>query len=121
MLNIKGVEILGLTINLLGVRNIEEDYDFGALTLKCEGREFILDVCQTYWDESSGDCEIKCDLEIDKDVFEDCKYDLEAVDLYNDELVAQFYIGGTFSNIIDYMTLFIKHNGSTKAIDVIQE
>jgi hypothetical protein len=123
MKNVKvdGVEVLGLTVKLWDGRHDDEDYDFGALTLSCDGREFILDVCQTYWDFSSGDSEISCDLEVDKDVFEDCEYDLTKEDLYSNELTAEFYLGGTFSNHVESITLFIKSGGCTKAIDVVQE
>jgi hypothetical protein len=121
MTKIDGVEVLGLTVKLLGTRNQDEDYDFGALTLKCDGREFILDVCQTSWDESSGDAEIECYLEIDKDIFEDCEYDLTATDLYSRGLIAEFYLGGTFSNIVDYIELAVKHGGCTKIIEVEEE
>ena len=121
MLVIDGVEILGLDVNLWGARNPDEDYDFGALTLSCDGREFILDVCQTYWDESSGDILINCKLEIDEDVFDECEYDLTATDLYSNNLKAEFYLGGTFSNIVDHIELAVKHNGCTKIITVEQE
>ena len=105
-------------------RNDDEEYDFGGVTISLEGREFMLDIVQTVWDETSGDIEIECGLEIDKDTFPDCKYDIQSFDLMLGKPKIEVYVGGTFSNIIDYMTLFVKGDngeGTTRALDVIQE
>jgi hypothetical protein len=116
----ENVEILGLTVNLFGVRTEDMDTpDLGAVTLSKDGREYILDVCQSYTDESSGDTEIKCDLEVDKDIFEDCEFDLTATDLMSSDLLAEFYIATELE--IDSMTLFVKIGSMTKAIDLEQD
>ena len=115
----KDVEILGLTINLFGVRDESDDTpDLGSVTLSRDGREYILDVCQSYTTEK-GDTEIECDLEVDKDLFEDCAFDLTPTDLYSRDLKAEFYIATELE--IDCMTLYVRHNGCTKAIDLEQD
>lgn len=113
----KDVTVLGLTINLFGLS--DEGVDLGAVYLSRDGREYILDVCQSYTDESSGDTEIKCDLEVDRDMFEDCAFDLRVEDLYSSDLEAIFYIATDLE--IDKMTLFVKHGECTKVIDLEQD
>ena len=113
------VEILGLTVNLFGVRAEGDDTpDLGAIYLSRDGREYILDVYQSYTTES-GDTEIDCDLEVDKDTFEECAFDLTAEDLMSSDLKATFYIATELE--IDSMTLFVKIGSMTKAIDLEQE
>ena len=119
---IDDVEILGLNIKMLGQRNNNEDYDFTTLTLKHENREYILDTYQVKFDESNGDLEAKCFLEKDEELFPDCKYDLKGYDLFDkDKLYATLFVDGGFPNIIESITLFVKNNGCTIAINVNQE
>ncbi len=115
------VEFLGVRINMFGERDIDVDYDFGGVTLECEGREYILDVVQTFWEEENGDANVYCELAVDKDTFEDCKYNLTSVDLLGNNLKATMFFDGTFPNIIESMTLFVKSGGMTKAIDLEQD
>lgn len=115
------VKILSLEIVLYEERDHNEDYDFGALTLKCEDREYILDTVQTYWSEGGGFSKIEIDLERDDEIFSTCPYDLKAVDFISKDLEAEYYLGGTFSNSVESITLFIKNGDMTQAIDVNQE
>jgi hypothetical protein len=117
--DMKDVEVLGLMINLFGVKAEGDDTpDLGAVTLSRDGREYILDVCQSYTTEK-GDTEIECDLEVDRDMFEDCAFDLTMEDLYSSDLKATFYIATELE--IDKMTLFVRSGGCTKAIDLEQD
>lgn len=123
-LKIDGVEILGVTIVLYGERTDNDEIDLGALTLKREGREYILDVVQSYTNVEDGFTTIETDLEKDEDTFDECPYDLTAEDLMSSDLVAEFFIGGDFTPTIEHMTLFVRfggENGMTKAINVVEE
>lgn len=115
------VEILSLEIKLFGERDLNEDYDFGALTLKCEDRKYILDTVQAYWSEEGGFSTIQIDLEKDEEIFSTCKYDLKAEDFISKDLEAEFYLAGTFSNSVESITLFVKNGEMTQAINVEQE
>ena len=112
------VEILSLEIELYGERNNTHDIDLGALTLKCKGREYILDVTQSYTTIDGGFTHIRCDLEKDEDTFPDCKYDLNVIDLMLDDVDATFYIASDLP--IENITLFVRQ-GTTRAIEVCQE
>jgi hypothetical protein len=94
------------------------EVDIGSVNLCCEGREYSMDVCQSYTDDSSGDTNISCDLEEDREVLDDCNYQLQAEDFINPKLVADIYIGGEFSSNIESATLFVKLGEITKAIDL---
>ena len=80
---IDNVEILSLEIELYGERTNTTEIDLGALYLSCEGREYILDVTQSYTTIEGGFTHIRCDLERDDDTFppSEHKYDLKNVDL----------------------------------------
>ena len=116
------VEILSVEVVFYGERNQHEDYDFGALTLKCEDREYILDVCQTFWTEEDGFSKVECHLEKDVDTFPENKYDLTKEDLILDSIDAEMYVGGTFSNNLEAINLFVRtENGMVKIINVEEE
>jgi hypothetical protein len=115
---ILGVEFLSIlvTFDCPVDRNL---YDFGALTLECEGRNFILDVCQSYTNEEST--KIELDLEVDTDIFPvgtEYNYELTKEDLYSSKLTATLYIGSEYEVEPECMTFFIKSGETTKAIDV---
>jgi hypothetical protein len=115
---ILGVEFLSIlvTFDCPVDRNL---YDFGALTLECEGRNFILDVCQSYTNEESTKVEL--DLEVDTDIFPvgtEYNYELTKEDLYSSKLTATLYIGSEYEVEPECMTFFIKSGETTKAIDV---
>ena len=119
----KGVTINGLVIILDGFRDESKDYDFCSLTLACEGREYILDVCQTYTTDEVTTCRVECDLLMDKDTdtFTDCPFDLRAEDLLNEDLTAKFYMGGDFENKILEMNLYARYRGLNLTIDVTED
>ena len=91
---IDGVEILNLEFVMDGKRNETEDYDFGSLTLKHDGREYILDTVQTYWSDKHGVLTVTVELEQDLDTFPKpfaSNYDLKATDLILHTPEAEFY------------------------------
>jgi hypothetical protein len=116
---ILGVEFLSIlvTFDCPVDRNL---YDFGALTLECEGRNFILDVCKSYTNEEST--EIVLGLEVDTDIFPvstEYNYELTKEDLYSSKLTATLFVGGEDYEVEpECMTFFIKSGLTTKAIDV---
>ena len=109
------VEILGITIVMDG-DHVKTEMDLGAITLSHKGREFILDPIQSYRNFEHGETKIEVELEVDKETFPDCKFDLEAVDLMATDLKAEFYF--RCDTDWEYATLFVKIGGMTKAIDL---
>jgi len=100
----------------------------GAVTLKRDGREFILDVCKSYQYDDDDCCSgttIQCDLEVDKDTFEDCPFDLTVEDLLSEDIYAEFYISseneedGEFE--VERMTLNFTIDGENKKIKVVED
>lgn len=128
MKNIKGVKIGNVEVVLQGEKDDKKDYDFGALTLSCDGREFILDVCQSYTDglEVTGDgtTRITLEVEVDEDIFDECPYDLTKDDLLSAEhndLVRELYIGGNFENEVVSITLYFEVDGQDYSLLINQE
>ena len=115
------VKILSLEIKLYGDREQDQEYDLGALTLKREGREYILDSVSHVWEEQGGFSTIHVGLKRDDESFSTCEYDLKGSDFMYKDLEAEFYLGGTFSSSIEQMTLFVKSGDMTQAINVNQE
>lgn len=86
--NIGTIEIL------LSGNQVDTDIDLGSVTLKHEGREFILDVCRSnrYYDEDEDQTLIEAYVEIDEEIFPDCPYDLTEDDLKSKTLSAEIFI-----------------------------
>ena len=118
MLKIDGIQILGLEIKLYGERTQEDEIDLGALTLRKDEREYILDSVQSYTTTEGGFTTIEVDLEKDEELFPDCKYDLTALDLF-DGVEGEFFISSDLN--VEYITLFVKMGKTTKAIDIKQD
>jgi hypothetical protein len=117
---IDGIEVLSLEVELYGELSDTDEIDLGALYLSCDGREYILDVTQSYTTIEGGFTHIRCDLERDDDTFPpaDHKYDLKGVDLMMGSIKANFYIASDLP--IEKISFFVR-GGFTRAIDVIQE
>ncbi len=125
---IEGVNIHNLEVEIKGHvdRNI---VNIGSLTLSVGGREHILDVTQSYSDKTkniSGESilRITCDLEIDKDTFEDCPYDITKNDLLNadhNELNAELYVGGEEDFEVENILLHFDVDGQDYQIKVNEE
>jgi hypothetical protein len=95
-------------------------YDLGAVILEREGRSYILDVVETILHGDSFECK----LAVDTETFDEThtKYDLKPLDLFASDLKATIYIGEDNYDVIpESMTLFVKVNECTKAIDLKNE
>tara|TARA_B100000963_G_C22590987_1_gene655483 strand:+ start:1342 stop:1722 length:381 start_codon:yes stop_codon:yes gene_type:complete len=103
--------------------------DIGSLTLSVDDREYILDVTQSYSDETenfSGEpiLRITCDLEVDKDTFEDCPYDITKHDLLDadhNDLNAELYVGGEEDFEVEQILLHFDIDGQDYQIKVKEE
>jgi len=118
---IDNVEILSLEVELYGEATNITEIDLGAVYLSCEGREYVLDVRQSYRTIEGGFTHIRCDLERDDDTFpveHGYKYDLKGVDLLVGNVDASFYIASELP--VEKISLFVR-GGFTRAIDVVQE
>ena len=117
---IDNVEILSLEIELYGEADNTTEIDLGSLTLECDGRGYTLGVVQSYRTIEGGFTRIRCELERDDDTFpsDEHKYDLTATDLFGNP-EATFYIVSDLP--IEYITLFVRNNGCTRAIGVCEE
>lgn len=125
---IEGVNIHNLEVEIKGHvdRNI---VDIGSLTLSVDGREHILDVTQSYsykTENFSGEpiLRITCDLEIDKDTFEDCPYNITKYDLLgadHNELNAELYVGGEEDFEVENILLHFDVYGQDYQIKVSEE
>lgn len=115
----KNVEFLSAEVIFDGeIENGDLEQGFGAITLSCEGREFIVDVVGSYWLQELGQTNVSCVVEVDKELFEDCKFDLVEADLHSCDLKGTIFIGD-FSTELISATLFVKFGGTmTKAINL---
>lgn len=96
MKTIEGVNIHNLEVEIKGDVQ-RHDIDLGALTLRVDDREFILDVVQSYSDEIEGGLRISCDLEVDEDTFDECPYNItkdDILDCEHNDMVRELYVGG---------------------------
>ena len=87
--------------------------DIGAVTIRCEGREYILDVGKTEIVDEDGMYNIYCHLFYDPDTFADCKYDLLVEDLINPNITLELWtnmedITITFYAVIDKLTIALQ-------------
>jgi len=128
MKKIEGVKFGNVEVVIKGKRDWNEDYDFGTLTLSCEGREFKMDVCQSYTDgpDITGEdtTRITLDIEPDEELFEDCPYNLTKEDLLDcehNDLVREIYIGGSFENEILSIDLFFEVDGQDYQMKLEQD
>lgn len=95
-----------------------EEYDLGSIILKRSTRKLLLDVVQSYTDDSDNHTTITCDVEFD----EELGASRESMNLKESDLlgldVATIYIGDSWEVEPDSMTLFVTSDGSTRAIDL---
>lgn len=128
MKKIKGIKIGNVEVVISGERDWDKDYDFGALTLRCEDREFILDTVQSYTDgpEETGEdfTRITLEVEPDEDIFDECPYNLtkrDLLDAEHNDLVRELFIGGTFENEIISITFYFEADGQDYQLQIEQE
>ena len=111
-----------------GERDDSKDYDFGALTLAVDGREFILDVCQSYTDgpDMTGEntTRITLEVEVDEEIFDECPYDItkdDLLDCEHNDLTRELYVGGNFENKILSITFYFEIDGQDYQMLLEQE
>jgi hypothetical protein len=121
MKTIEGVIFGNIEVVMTGKRDWNQDYDFGALTLKCEDREFMLDVVQSYTNETDELTTITLELEPDEELFDECPYNLTKQDLQDSELIVELFVGGTFENEIVSMTFKVEIDGQELSLNVSQD
>jgi CRISPR/Cas system CSM-associated protein Csm5 (group 7 of RAMP superfamily) len=110
---------LSVEVQLENVLDHDHEFaDFGAVNLSCEGREYSMDIAQSYWYLENGQERIELKLTEDREELNDCNYQLTDADFHNPNLIADVYIGGEFGSGIEHATLFIKQGDMTKAIDL---
>jgi len=95
-----------------------EEVNIGSVNLACEGREYAIDVVQSYWYKEQGQEYIEIKLAEDREELNDCNYQLRDEDFHNPNLVGDIFIDGDFEANIEHATLFIKQGEMTKAIDL---
>jgi hypothetical protein len=110
MKTIKGINIHNLEVVVKGKDILRHDVDLGALTLSVDGREFILDVVQSYSDEvEDGTLRISCDVEGNEEEFDECPYDLtkdDLLDCEHNDLVRTLYVSGSEDFEVVSITLY---------------
>ena len=95
-----------------------EEVNIGSVNLACEGREYAIDVVQSYWYNEDGQEHIELKLCENREELDDCNYQLRDEDFHNPNLVGDIFIDGDFEANIEHATLFIKQGEMTKAIDL---
>ena len=123
MKSIKGVLIDNLVVVIKGTTE-RGNVDLGALTLSVDGREFILDIVQSYSNETDDGLHIVCDLEVDEETFAECPYDITKEDLLNYEnngLVRTLYVGGEEDFDVVSIVLDFEVDGQHYQIGVDEE
>ena len=112
----KGEVVVSVQVVFYCIVN-RDQYDLGSVALERSSRGLHLDVVQSYKCDDNNHTTIDCDLEFDEEVFDDCPKDLKDSDLL-DLRVATLYIGSEWEVEPDSITLFVKSDGSTRAIDL---
>lgn len=112
-------QFLSVEVQLVDVLDHDNEFaDFGSVNLCCEGREYSMDVIQSYWYKENGSERIELKLSENREELDDCNYQLTDDDFHHPKLVGDVYIGGEFGSNIEHATLFIKQGEMTKAINL---
>lgn len=128
MKRIKGIKINSLEVVIKGTNN-RSVVDLGAVTLSVAGREFILDVVQSFTDVTEDNdgipmLNISCVVEPDEDTFEDCPYNLTKEDLLNADkngLVKTLYVGGEEDFDVVSIVLHYENKGEEYQLEIDEE
>ncbi len=96
-------------------------YDFGTLQLKQGNKDLILDVWMTEVCNENNHTKIRCSLHFDDELDYSFNNDLTFADLYEPFDSATLFIGYEYEVEPDSITLFIKHEDNTKAIDLTKD
>lgn len=123
MKKIKGVNIHNVEVLIKGTKE-RHDIDLGALTLRVDDREFILDVVQSYSDETEDGLIISCDLEVDEDTFDECPYNItkdDMLDCEHNDMVRELYVGGEVDFEVVSITLYFDIDGQDYQMMIDEE
>ena len=124
----KGVNVHNLEIVIKN--HIERDnIDLGALTLSCDNREYGMEVVQSYTDYTEdlvGNeiTRITCELEVepDRDVFPECKFDFKKDDLFDHGRNMTLYIGGDDEDFkVESIRFHFDMDGQDYELKVLEE
>lgn len=115
--SIDGVQILGLELVIDG-DHTENDIDLGSVTISNDGREYCMDVVQSYRDFDGGKTTIRIDVTTKDDdvIFDDCPFNIKSTDLMVDKPKVTLYF--ECEENWEYCTLFVKYGGMTRALEV---
>ena len=123
MKKIEGVNIHNLEVVIKG--DVERhDVDLGALTLSVDGREFILDVVQSYTDDIEGGMRISCDIEVDEETFDECPYNItkdDMLDCEHNDMIRELYVGGEVEFEVESILLHFDIDGQDYQMVVDEE
>lgn len=88
--------------------------DLGSVTLTNEGRQYQLDIIRSSWSWDTVGLNVpasrvKCEVRPDKEIFNNCNYQLQVGDLESVTLEATVYLGDNFDNkiLLNYLTYSI--------------
>jgi len=127
MKKIRGIKIGNLEVEIKG--SVERhNVDLGALTLAVDGREFILDVVQSYSqtpkETGTGTTRITCELEVDEDTFDECPYNItkdDILDCEHNDLVRELFVGGDEEFEVESITLYFEADGEDYQMKIDEE
>ena len=123
MKTIEGVNIHNLEIVIKGTTE-RHNVDIGALTLRVDDREFILDVVQSYSDELEDGLRISCDLEVDEVTFDECPYNItkdDMLDCEHNDMVRELYVGGEVDFEVESILLHFDIDGQDYQMVIDEE
>lgn len=78
-----------------GFRYDDLEEGIGTLTLSCNGREYKVDSSNSYFNDEDDHTSVTVEFVEDRDLYEDCKFDLTMEDLKSKDIKAVLYMGGT--------------------------
>lgn len=109
--------IVDIQIDLIG-NHLDTDIDLGSISLKLGEKEFIFDIIQSYrhLDDEEENTTISLDVEIDRETFPDCKFDLNQLDLLAKEVVGEIYFFADDMSIFKEANLYVKVKHTNKTI-----
>lgn len=96
-------------------------YDLGGVYAEREGRKYAWDIVKTEVINKNGGTTFRCELDTDSETFpmgDEYPYTLKDEDLnqYRDLMITA-YIGSEFDEAPQSVTLFVRRNGCTIALD----
>lgn len=120
-----GVIFLGVDINF-GCFIDRDDYELGSIKLDLDGRNYILDVINSFINDGIDEehsiisCEVSKDLEVFP-IDDENNYQLTADDLLSDNIKGSMYIGDDYDIVPESIILFLNVRGTLREINLIVE